>query len=129
MRPEIRETVRLHARGRCEYCLLHEDDSPAVSHQVEHVIPRKHGGSDVLDNLALACIACNLYKGPNLSGIDPETGALTPLFHPRTDRWQQHFEFDGLEITGRTAVGRTTVVVLRLNDPVHLRLRITPERK
>ena len=30
-----------------------------------------------MDNLALACIDCNLHKGPNLTGIDPETNQVT----------------------------------------------------
>lgn len=124
MLPEVRQAVRSRASLCCEYCGLHEGDSPLVSHQIEHIVPRKHGGTDDFDNLALACIACNLYKGPNLSGIDAHTGLVTPLFHPRRDRWHEHFRFDGLEITGLTATGRATVAVLRLNDPVHLRLRI-----
>jgi 5-methylcytosine-specific restriction endonuclease McrA len=82
MRPEVRQLVRTRAAERCEYCRLHEDDSPLISHQVEHIIPRKHGGTDDLENLALACIACNLYKGSNLSGIDPETGELIPYSIP-----------------------------------------------
>jgi hypothetical protein len=24
--------------------------------------------------------------------VDPETGQLTPLFHPRIDHWDEHFE-------------------------------------
>jgi len=127
MRSETREFVRSRAADRCEYCGLHEEDSPAVSHQIEHVIPRKHGGTDETDNLALACIACNLYKGPNLSGIDPSTGEMTAIFHPRQDQWPEHFVFDGLDIVGLTSKGRTTVAVLRLNDPVHLRLRIAAD--
>ncbi len=124
MLPEVRQTVRSRASLHCEYCGLHEDDSPVVSHQIEHIIPRKHGGTDDPENLALACIACNLYKGSNLSGIDGQTGLVTPLFHPRRDRWQDHFQFEGPQITGLTATGRATIAVLRLNDPVHLRLRI-----
>jgi hypothetical protein len=45
----------------------------------------QHGGGDDADNLALACPDCNLRKGPNLTGIDPETGAVVRLFHPRRD--------------------------------------------
>jgi hypothetical protein len=69
-------------------------------------------------------VACNLHKGSNLSGLEPETGTLTPLFHPRRHAWDEHFELKGNEILGRTAIGRTTVQVLRLNDSVHIRLRI-----
>ena len=34
---------------------------------------------------------CNLYKGSNLTGIDPETGEIVSLFHPRRDVWIIHF--------------------------------------
>jgi hypothetical protein len=44
-----------------------------------------HGGSDDLDNLALASIDCNLHKDPNLTAIDPETKKITALFHPRRE--------------------------------------------
>ena len=49
------------------------------------------GGLTQLDNLALACWHCNLKKGPNLTGIDPETGQIAALFHPRKDKWADHF--------------------------------------
>ncbi len=87
-----RAIVRERAGHRCEYCRLHQDDSPLAVLHVEHVIPRKHGGTDDVDNLALACIDCNLHKGPNLTGIDPETEEITVLFHPRHDVWGDHFE-------------------------------------
>ncbi|HVJ68392.1 MAG TPA: HNH endonuclease [Caulifigura sp.] len=124
MNVELRRSVRQRALHCCEYCGLPEQDSPIVGHQVEHIIPRKHGGSDDPENLALACVACNLYKGSNLAGIDPDTTQVVPLFHPRRDRWTEHFVIDGLHILGITPAGRATVAVLRLNDAVHLRLRI-----
>lgn len=90
---------------------------------VEHIIPRKHGGSDDLSNLALACIDCNLHKGANLSGLDPETGMLTALFHPRQQRWENHFESEGIRIVGKTDIGRTTVQVLNMNSADQIDLR------
>lgn len=74
--------VRERAGNRCEYCQLHQDNAPLASLHIEHIIPRKHGGSDASDNLALACIDGNLHKGPNLTGIDPEANEVTELFHP-----------------------------------------------
>ena len=75
-----------------------------------------------MDNVALACWACNLKKGPNLTGIDPQSKRITPLFDPREHRWADHFAFsvgtsvaDGIEVRGITAVGRTTVIVLGMN--------------
>ena len=69
------------------------------------------------------CIFCNLYKGPNLASLDPETGALTRLFHPRHDRWEEHFRQDGALIVGFTAVGRTTCRLLEMNSEVLSTLR------
>lgn len=62
-------------------------------------------------------------KGPNLTGCDPENGEIVPLFHPRRDRWSDHFMFLGPRIVGLTAIGRTTVVVLGMNDARRLDLR------
>jgi hypothetical protein len=79
---------------------------------VEHVVAKQHGGSDDIDNLALACHRCNLQKGPNLTGIDPVTAAVAPLFHPRRDRWADHFRMRAVRIEGVSARGRATVQVL-----------------
>lgn len=83
-----RTKVREHARNVCEYCHLHQDDSPLAALHIEHIIPKIHGGTDDLDNLALACIDCNLHKGTNLTGIDPQSSQVTELFHPRRQKWQ-----------------------------------------
>jgi HNH endonuclease len=123
-----RNLVRQRAGDRCEYCHLHQDLSPLASLHVEHVRPRKHGGSDEADNLALACIACNLHKGTNVAGYDPQTGDLTELFNPRCQSWSDHFERRGVLILGRTAVGRTTVAVLELNSEERLELRAVSDQ-
>ena len=68
---------------------------------------------------------CNRYKGPNVAGIDSETGALTPLFHPRIDDWNSHFRPNGAEIIALSATGRVTVSVLFMNDPDVVWLRST----
>ena len=115
--------VRERAGHRCEYCLLRQEDSPLAALHVEHIIPRCHGGSDELKNLALACIDCNLHKGPNLTGLDPETEQVTPLFHPRLHSWEEHFEWQGIYLAGRTALGRTTIRVLHVNSEDQLALR------
>ena len=117
--------VRERAGNRCEYCQLHQDDTPLAILHVEHIIPRKHGGSDDVENLALACIDCNLHKGPNLTGIDPETGEVTVLFHPRQDSWDDHFEWQGIRIMGKTPTGRTSVRVFEMNSDEQLGLRLS----
>ncbi|HVY94250.1 MAG TPA: HNH endonuclease [Bryobacteraceae bacterium] len=118
-----RTQVRQRARNCCEYCHLHQDDSPLAALHIEHIVPKIHGGTDSPDNLALACIDCNLHKGTKLTGIDPETGEVTGLFHPRRQNWDDHFERRGIQLTGRTAVGRTAVRVLRMNSEDQLALR------
>lgn len=118
-----RTRVRERAGNRCEYCNLHQDDSPLAALHVEHIIPKAHGGPDDLENLALACIDCNLHKGPNLTGLDPQTKAVTELFHPRHQRWDEHFEWRGIQVVGKTATGRTTIRVLRMNSEDQLALR------
>jgi hypothetical protein len=123
-----RDHVRRRAGYRCEYCGLHEDQSPLAALHIEHVLPRKHGGTDDLDNLALACIDCNLHKGSNVAGYDPETGRLTELFHPRRQQWAEHFEWQGVLILGTTAIGRTTMEVLQMNTEERLQLRMATAR-
>lgn len=84
---------------------------------MEHVIAQKHGGATDAGNLALACVPCNQFKGTDLTSLDPQSGAITPLFHPRLDRWQEHFGLRGLFIVPKTPVGRVTVRLLQFNAP------------
>jgi len=120
---QIRSQVRERAQNACEYCRLDQDDSPLAALHVEHIIPRIHGGNDDMDNLALACIDCNLHKGTNLTGIDPETNEITQLFHPRRQSWTDHFEWHGIYLAGKTATGRTTIRVLNINSEDQVALR------
>src|SRR5207247_5166116 len=88
-----------------------------AAHQVDHIIAEKHGGQTDADNLALSCIVCNKRKGSDLTSIDPVSGAIVPLFHPRKDRWSSHFQLVGGRVEPLTAIGRATVRLLQLNDP------------
>lgn len=117
-----RLAVRARAKGSCEYCHIHEDAS-VLSHHVEHIVARQHGGSDEPANLALACHHCNEFKGPNLTGIDPESHEITRLFDPRRDVWSEHFRTDDGAIHGLTSVGRTTVQLLRMNESDRVEIR------
>ena len=116
---DLRRVVIERAKGKCEYCLVHQDDTP-FTHPIDHIIAIRHGGQTVADNLALACLECNRNKGADLTTIDPLTGAITPLFHPRKQAWHEHFHLEGEQIVGLTAIGRATVILLRLNDPMRL---------
>ena len=118
-----RELVRHRAGNRCEYVGTTEGLRARIRFHVEHVIARQHGGGDAPENLALACHLCNAHKGPNLSGIDPATERLAPLFHPRRDRWAEHFTRIGNGIAGLTETGRATVAVLAMNHPARVEAR------
>src|SRR2546423_173745 len=101
---DLARAVRMRANGRCQYCLMHESLQGATFH-VEHAIPKCKGGQSVLENLALACPACNLHKAGATSAIDPATGRHVRLFHPILTVWSEQFRFVGFQIEGLTAEG------------------------
>ncbi|HTU19815.1 MAG TPA: HNH endonuclease signature motif containing protein [Gemmataceae bacterium] len=103
------------AGSACEYCRIPQEFYPA-SFEIDHIIARQHGGLTRPNNLALSCLHCNSHKGPNIAGLDPRTNKLTRLFHPRRHKWARHFRWSGAELVGRTAIGRTTIAVLAIND-------------
>jgi hypothetical protein len=112
----LRRLVRARAGERCEYCLVPEQLTLAP-HWVDHVVAEKHGGRTEEGNTALSCVLCNQHKGTDLASLDPETGLLTPLFHPRRERWLDHFRLAGARIEPLTPTGRVTVRLLQLNHP------------
>lgn len=111
----VRQLVAERARYRCEYCLLPQAVALHL-HEPDHILPLQHGGETLENNLALACLRCNRFKGPNVGSFDPLTGVLVRFFNPRTDAWPSHFAWDGPTIRPLTAEGRVTVKVLRFND-------------
>lgn len=123
MDPKVRQQVRQRAGDRCEYCRLRQEHDAYHAFHVEHVVARQHRGKDGLENLAWACQHCNLHKGTNLASFDPDTNEVVRLFHPRRDRWEEHFALDGPRIVGRTAVGRTTSWLLQMNAEERVELR------
>jgi len=124
MDEETKRFIRARANERCEYCGIHQRVHPDFTFHIEHIVAKQHGGSDETDNLALSCHLCNSKKGPNLSGLDPDTGLLTRLFDPRTDRWNEHFRIaETGRIIGVTDVGRTTVHLLDMNSEIRTRIR------
>lgn len=110
----LRRLVRERANGCCEYCLIPEIATFAV-HEIDHIIAEKHGGLTEGDNLALSCTLCNQYKGTDLTSIDPNSGEIVPLYHPRQDLWLDHFLCKDARIIPLTAKGRVTVRLLQFN--------------
>ena len=113
----VKQMVRERAQYLCEYC--HSSERLGANRfTVEHVRPRSLGGSDDLDNLALACRRCNERRYNFVAGVDPETQAVVALFNPRQQQWVEHFVWieEGIAIAGITPIGRATCIRLDLND-------------
>ena len=112
----LRKLVHGRAEGRCEYCLIHEDDS-LHRHQPDHIIARKHRGETTEENLAFSCVFCNSLKGSDIASVDIETGRIIALFNPRTDVWREHFRIEAALIAPLTPAARATEYLLQLNRP------------
>ena len=85
--------------------------------------PRSGKGPSHADNLALACVTCSLKKAARTRARDALSKELVPLFHPRYDRWSDHFRWSGSKLMGRTATGRATIVALGMNRPAIVAIR------
>lgn len=118
----LRQLVSDRAGGKCEYCQIHQDFS-IYTHEADRVIALKHGGETSAVNLVLSCLPCNRYKGSDLTSIDPITGKITPLFNPRVQNWSDHFNLKDSYILGISSTGRTTIFLLKLNEPTRLQIR------
>jgi hypothetical protein len=120
---KLAKLVRDRARAACEYCRLPQSLQEAAFH-LDHVDPRAAKGPSDEDNLALACVTCSLKKAARTHARDPQTRNLVPLFHPRRDRWTDHFGWSlGCRLIGRTATGRATIVALGMNRAAVVAIR------
>jgi len=116
--------VKQRAQDCCEYCWSQEAYSPDTF-SVEHIVPIAKGGTNAANNLANACQGCNNRKFVSTEAIDSLTGAMAVLYHPRRDRWAEHFAWDEdyLVMIGLTPTGRATVEKLELNRKGVVNLR------
>lgn len=89
----VKNLVRNRAQNTCEFCRLHQVHQPAFRFHIEHIRPKKHGGT------------------------------IVPLFNPRTDSWSDHFLFQDVLLIGKSPVGRATIAVLAMNHNKRLQLR------
>lgn len=118
----LRRLVFERACHLCEYCLIHQADAQ-FTFQVDHIISRKHRGATKADNLALACLRCNVAKGTDQGAFVGRPPLLVRLYHPRVDRWADHFSLSGVRIVALSSIGAATVQLLNLNDSARLLLR------
>jgi hypothetical protein len=124
---ELRRIVLARAKGRCEYCGIAEADT-YFGCEVDHIISEKHRGATEESNLALACVTCNRAKGSDVATVG-EDDALIELYHPRRHTWSDHFSVVKNEIVGRTAIGKGTVRLLKLNAPERVAERALVRRR
>ena len=117
IKKDLDEKIRRQAKNRCGYCLNPQELLP-YKLEIEHLIPKAAGGRSVEENLWLACRECNAHKAAKTEAVDNLTEKTVELFNPRTQIWNEHFEFslDITKIIGRTACGRATVESLQMNN-------------
>ena len=117
----LQKKIRGQARFRCGYCLTSET-LIGMKMEFEHLAPIAAGGETREENLWLACRRCNEFKGIQTHTFNPETGANIPLFNPRTQKWNEHFQWsaNGTEILDISPIGRATIIALKLNNEIIL---------
>ena len=121
----LRERVVDRAAGSCEYCQL-PSEGQVGRFPVDHIVPRTEGGVTEPENLTLACHHCNAHEWAHRTGLDPESGDVVPLYHPRRQSWAEHFAWSTNPphlIVGTTPTGRATVERLQMNGPDMLTAR------
>ena len=124
---EVRRLVSQRAIGRCEYCGLSQEGQEATFH-IDHIIPVAAGGQIIVENLALACVSCSLRKAARQTATDPQTGEEVTLYHPRQERWSEHFRWRVFAWLARGRPGRATVIALDMNRPLILAIRQEEEK-
>lgn len=112
----LRELVAQRAGFRCEYFLVAEADS-YFNHKVDHIISRKHGGTNHPENLAFACVPCNRFKGSDIGSRSSEH-RFVRFFNPRHDTWRSHFKINGTELVALTEIAEVTIRIVRFNEEV-----------
>jgi 5-methylcytosine-specific restriction endonuclease McrA len=102
----LRAQVAAADDHQCAYCHTSEEIT-GLPLEIDHITPAAAGGTATFENLCTACGPCNRTKARLTEAIDPLTGELAPLFHPRQQRWADHFAWSAgaTQIEGLTAVG------------------------
>jgi hypothetical protein len=116
---KLRDQVARRDRYCCRYCLTTEANS-GIAMTCDHIQPISKGGTTTLENLCLACSACNIFKSNTTETLDLVSGKQIALFNPVTQNWSEHFTWsaDKTQVEGISAVGRVTVRTLRMNRMV-----------
>jgi len=121
---ELRRRIMEVDRRCCAYCRSAEA-LIGVTFEIEHILPISVGGLTEFDNLCLSCPTCNRHKSNRLVAVDPKSGIEVPLYHPRQQRWTEHFGWnnDAMILIGKSEIGRATIEAFYINRPAMVRLR------
>ncbi|MCD9185143.1 MAG: HNH endonuclease [Pyrinomonadaceae bacterium] len=119
---KLKAKIRRQAKNRCGYCLLPQSLNPSLL-EIEHLHATANGGTDEEENLWLACRLCNGYKNIQSEAVDYKTNQKVLIFNPRTQDWNEHFEWKNEKIVGKTPCGRATVKAVKLNNEIILPVR------
>lgn len=79
--------------GKCIHCnsklVIADDGRPLGEASLEHVWPQTRGGTNDVDNLAIACARCNREKSPHDSGKGEGLDAMVAMLRARrAERWR-----------------------------------------
>jgi hypothetical protein len=121
---QLRRRIRELDRNRGAYC--HSPEAlMGVTFEIEHILPVSLGGEPQWDNLCLSCPTCNRHKANRSTALDPQHGEDVSLFHPRQQRWNDHFTWmhDGTQLKAFSSAGRATLEALHANRLAIVRLR------
>src|SRR3712207_4517598 len=71
--------------SKCAYCLLDLTKQPRLLWTVDHVVPRRDGGTNAMSNLLTSCFYCNSRRGatPIHRFVGRETLVRLIRDHPR----------------------------------------------
>lgn len=77
-----RENIFRRDDFTCQYCGQQKEPEDL---NIDHVIPRNKGGTNVWENVVCSCILCNTRKGNKLPGKDSGT---FPIRKPKAPLWR-----------------------------------------
>ena len=63
VRGKQRDAIFSQDGFRCAYCLLDLSKQPRLLWTVDHVVPRRDGGTNAAANLLTSCFYCNSRRG------------------------------------------------------------------
>ena len=83
------ETVRWGATNASQHAAFQ-----SMWLQYDHILPNSRGGGSTLENIVVACSACNFGR---MEATIEEARLLHPLLEKPPIVWRRHAEWDGLE--------------------------------